>query len=113
MIRRISKVRKRDGRLVSFDETKIADAVHKAACAVGSDDRFLADELAGVVTLFLEKSQNVAARGGNWYLSKLAAAIDTKAIRYDRSLRASTIGFRCAVDGDVVRNTPGATGSKD
>ncbi|MEM8885988.1 MAG: ATP cone domain-containing protein, partial [Planctomycetota bacterium] len=56
MIRRISKVRKRDGRLVSFDESKIADAVHKAGCAVGNDDRFLADELSGVVTLFLEKS---------------------------------------------------------
>ena len=56
MIRRISRVRKRDGRLVSFDEAKIADAIHKSACAVGTDDRFLADELAGVVTLFLEKS---------------------------------------------------------
>lgn len=55
MIGRISKVRKRDGRLVAFDERKIADAVYKAACAVGNDDRFLAEELAGVVTLFLEK----------------------------------------------------------
>ena len=55
MIGRISKVRKRDGRMVAFDERKIADAVYKAACAVGNDDRFLAEELAGVVTLFLEK----------------------------------------------------------
>ncbi|MCZ6785727.1 MAG: ATP cone domain-containing protein, partial [Planctomycetota bacterium] len=55
MIGRISKVRKRDGRLVDFDEAKIADAIHKAACAVGGEDRFLAEELAGVVTLFLEK----------------------------------------------------------
>ena len=31
MIGRISKVRKRDGRLVDFDETKIADAIHKAS----------------------------------------------------------------------------------
>ena len=55
MIGRITKVRKRDGRLVDFDESKIADAIHKAACAVGRDDRFIADELAGVVNLFLEK----------------------------------------------------------
>ncbi|MGH7161882.1 MAG: ATP cone domain-containing protein, partial [Planctomycetota bacterium] len=55
MIGRISKVRKRDGRLVDFDESKIADAIYKAACAVGGDDRLLAEELAGVVTLFLEK----------------------------------------------------------
>ena len=55
MIPRISKVRKRDGRLVAFDESKIADAIHKAACAAGTGDRFLSEELAGVVTLFLEK----------------------------------------------------------
>jgi len=55
VISRITRVRKRDGRLVDFDEAKIADAIHKASCAVGRDDRFLAEELAGVVTLFLEK----------------------------------------------------------
>jgi len=55
VIGRIAKVRKRDGRLVEFDERKIADAVFKAACSVGREDRFLADELAGVVTLFMEK----------------------------------------------------------
>ena len=55
MIGRISKVRKRDGRLVDFDESKIADAIHKASCAVSNADRFLSEELAGVVTLFLEK----------------------------------------------------------
>ena len=56
MIGRLVKVRKRDGRLLAFDETKIADAIHKAGCAVGNDDRFLAEELAGVATLFLEKT---------------------------------------------------------
>ena len=63
MIGRISKVRKRDGRLVDFDESKIADAIHKAACAVGREDRFLADELAGVVTLFLEKRYSGSVPG--------------------------------------------------
>jgi len=55
VIGRITRVRKRDGRLVDFDEAKIADAIYKAACAVGREDRFLCEELAGVVTLFLEK----------------------------------------------------------
>lgn len=51
----IEYVVKRDGRLVSFNEKKIADAIFKAAQAVGGDDRALADELAVVVTMFLEK----------------------------------------------------------
>jgi ribonucleoside-triphosphate reductase len=49
-------VRKRDGRVVDFDERKIADAIYKAALSVGAEDRFLAEELASVVTLFIEKS---------------------------------------------------------
>ncbi|MHC4200449.1 MAG: ATP cone domain-containing protein, partial [Planctomycetota bacterium] len=52
---RIKQVRKRDGRVVHFDDGKIAEAVFKAARAVGGEDRALADELGGVVTLFLEK----------------------------------------------------------
>jgi len=52
----IKYVQKRDGRLVPFDRQKIADAIFKAAQAVGGDDRVLAEELAGVVTMFLEKN---------------------------------------------------------
>jgi ribonucleoside-triphosphate reductase len=63
VIDRITKVRKRDGRLVDFDETKISDAIFKSACAVGDGDRFLAEELAGVVTLFLEKSYSGSVPG--------------------------------------------------
>ena len=48
-------VRKRDGAIVPFDRTKIAEAIFKAVQAVGDDDRFLADELAGVVCLFLRR----------------------------------------------------------
>ncbi|MEN8151714.1 MAG: anaerobic ribonucleoside-triphosphate reductase, partial [Planctomycetota bacterium] len=55
-MRTIRQVRKRDGRLVEFDESKIADAIYKAALSVGGEDRFLAEELASVVTLFLEKT---------------------------------------------------------
>ena len=50
------EIRKRDGRVVTFDESKIADAIFKAACAVGGSDRSLAEELAAVVTMFLEKN---------------------------------------------------------
>ncbi|MHC4860540.1 MAG: anaerobic ribonucleoside-triphosphate reductase, partial [Planctomycetota bacterium] len=41
---------------VEFDESRIADAIYKAALSVGGEDRFLAEELASVVTLFLEKT---------------------------------------------------------
>jgi len=52
----IAHVKKRDGRLVPFNSLKIADAIFKAAQAVGGEDRVLAEELAGVVTMFLEKN---------------------------------------------------------
>jgi len=52
----VKQVRKRDGRLVSFDRRRIADAIFKAACAAGGSDRSTADELASVVTMFLEKN---------------------------------------------------------
>ncbi|GAB61669.1 MAG: anaerobic ribonucleoside-triphosphate reductase [Candidatus Jettenia sp.] len=51
----IENIVKRDGRLVPFNEKKIADAIFRAALAVGGEDRALADELAVVVTMFLEK----------------------------------------------------------
>lgn len=52
---KIKAVRKRDGRVVPFDKSKIADAIFAAARAVGGEDRQLAEELAGVVLLFLGK----------------------------------------------------------
>lgn len=55
-MKRIRQVRKRDGRLVPFDLRRIADAIYRAARSVGGEDRFLAEELAGVVGLYLEKS---------------------------------------------------------
>jgi len=51
----IEMVRKRDGQLVRFDRGKIADAIFAAAKAVGGEDRALADELSGVVCLFLQR----------------------------------------------------------
>ncbi len=53
--RKIDKVRKRDGRVVDYDEAKLAEAIHRAARAAGHDNRYLADDLAGVVTTYLER----------------------------------------------------------
>ncbi len=50
-IQGIGKIRKRDGRLVSFDEQKIVNAVYRAMSAAGQHD--------------LEKAQNVAHRVHN------------------------------------------------
>ncbi|MBA2123643.1 anaerobic ribonucleoside-triphosphate reductase [bacterium Unc6] len=49
-----TQVRKRDGRLVTFDRSKIADAIFKAAKAVGGEDRLMAEEIANAVTLYLK-----------------------------------------------------------
>lgn len=48
-----SSIIKRDGRKSPFDKSKIADAIFKAAVAVGGADRELAEELSSAVTLFL------------------------------------------------------------
>ena len=50
----IGSVRKRDGRIVAFDQSKIADAIFKAAQAVGGHDRMRAEELAKVVRLYVQ-----------------------------------------------------------
>ncbi|MCM8830271.1 MAG: ATP cone domain-containing protein [Candidatus Omnitrophica bacterium] len=55
MANRIAYVKKRDGRIVPFDKQKIADAIFKAAQSVGGQDRYLAEDLAEVVRIYLEK----------------------------------------------------------
>ncbi len=52
---KIREVRKRDSRIVPFDESKIADAIYAAFRSVGEGDRALATELASAVTHFLEE----------------------------------------------------------
>ncbi|MCG9968063.1 anaerobic ribonucleoside-triphosphate reductase [Pelotomaculum terephthalicicum JT] len=51
-------VQKRDGREVPFDETKITDAIFKAARAVGGEDRQTAMELTIEVIKLLKKQYN-------------------------------------------------------
>jgi anaerobic ribonucleoside-triphosphate reductase len=46
-------VKKRDGEVVTFDKSKIANAIFLAAKAVGGEDKILADKLANEVILFL------------------------------------------------------------
>ncbi|MFM8979904.1 MAG: anaerobic ribonucleoside-triphosphate reductase [Planctomycetia bacterium] len=50
------QVRKRDGRLVAYDRRKIAEAIFRAAEAVGGSDRFLAEQLAGLVEALLARA---------------------------------------------------------
>lgn len=51
-------IRKRDGREVFFDETKITDAIFRAAKAVGGEDRQTAMELTLAVLKLLKKKYN-------------------------------------------------------
>jgi len=51
----IKFVKKRDGRIVPFDKEKIAEAIFKAAQSVGGENKYLAEDLAEAVTLYLEK----------------------------------------------------------
>lgn len=55
VLRKLDKVKKRDGRVIPYDESKIAEAIYRSACSVGQDNRFLAQDLAAVVTLYLER----------------------------------------------------------
>jgi ribonucleoside-diphosphate reductase alpha chain len=52
---KIKKVKKRDGRIVDFDKSKIAEAVWKAAKSVGGKDREKTHEIAEDVNKILEQ----------------------------------------------------------
>lgn len=51
----ITKIKKRDGRIVDFDKNKIIEAVWKAAKSVGGRDKKLAEKIADEVVIFIEK----------------------------------------------------------
>ena len=58
----VSKIKKRDGRIVSFDGTKIATAILKALKAAKKEDEKLATELSEeVVRLLNEQFKDKAA----------------------------------------------------
>lgn len=51
----LEKIKKRDGRLVDFNEDKITEAIYKAAKAVGGRDRKKAGELSLIVVKILDQ----------------------------------------------------------
>ncbi|MEM3555550.1 MAG: adenosylcobalamin-dependent ribonucleoside-diphosphate reductase [Candidatus Micrarchaeia archaeon] len=46
---KVTQIKKRDGRIVEFDKSKITNAIFKAAVAVGGEDKELAEKLADQV----------------------------------------------------------------
>jgi len=52
---KIAKIRKRDGRIVDFDQNRITEAIWKAAQAVGGKDRKVTERLSNRVVRFLEE----------------------------------------------------------
>ncbi|MFH0818296.1 MAG: ribonucleoside triphosphate reductase [Candidatus Micrarchaeota archaeon] len=52
---KIKKIRKRDGRVVDFDQGKVKSAIFKSAKAVGGTDNLLAEQLSDKVVMALER----------------------------------------------------------
>ncbi len=59
---RVSKIRKRDGRIVKFEQGKITNAIYKALLSVGMEGEELAEELTEKVVIELERSFAAKAR---------------------------------------------------
>ncbi|MCX7765213.1 MAG: ATP cone domain-containing protein, partial [Candidatus Sumerlaeia bacterium] len=54
--KRLTKVVKRNGRIVAFDQERIVNAIFKAALSIGGEDRALAQKVAEVVVETLNKN---------------------------------------------------------
>jgi ribonucleoside-diphosphate reductase alpha chain len=50
----IKRIKKRDGRIVDFDQSKITEAIWKAAASVGGEDKSLAEQISNQVAAVLE-----------------------------------------------------------
>lgn len=70
---KITHIAKRDGRRVSFNKTKIVDAIYRAAVAVGGSDRGLADQVA---TLVLRQLNRVYPAGTAVYVEEIQDLIE-------------------------------------
>ncbi|MCK5321525.1 ribonucleoside triphosphate reductase, partial [Candidatus Pacearchaeota archaeon] len=55
----VNKIRKRDGSVVLFQESKISDAIWRAARAVGGKDREKSKVLAGLIIKNLDESHGI------------------------------------------------------
>jgi len=109
----MKQVRKRDGRIVPFEQDKIAEAIFKAAKAVGGEDRYLAEDLAESVTFYLKKQfadkiptveeiQDIVER----VLIKTGHAKTAKAYILYREKRAHIRKIRKGVVSDDTPETP-------
>lgn len=58
----ITKIQKRDGRIVTFNIEKIANAIYKAAESMGGSDYDEALEIAGRVCDYIESSEKNTIR---------------------------------------------------
>lgn len=56
----VSQIKKREGKIVDFDKSKITNAIFKAAVAVGGEDREIAEKLADNVVAIV--NENFAGR---------------------------------------------------
>jgi hypothetical protein len=56
----VSQIKKREGKIVEFDKSKITNAIFKAAVAVGGEDRETAEKLADKVVAIV--NENFAGR---------------------------------------------------
>ncbi len=70
-------IEKRDGRLVPYDEAKIAAAIDKAFLAGGQEDGDLARKLAGAVTSALEKNYS----GGKYRIEDVQDEVEATLMR--------------------------------
>ncbi len=109
----MKNVRKRDGRVVPFEQDKITEAIFKAAKAVGGEDRYLAEDLAESVTFYLKKQfvsqiptveevQDIVER----VLIKTGHARTAKAYILYREKRARIRKIRKGVVSDDTPETP-------
>jgi hypothetical protein len=133
---RIREVRKRDNRIVQFDSTKIADAIHAAFRSVGEGERTVAVELASAVTHFLEEKfageEGPASRGSIPGIEEIQDLVETVLIemgharaakayilhRQKRAMMRETLQVRkvpAHEDGDPARydDDAGTTGDGD
>ncbi len=109
----MKNVKKRDGRVVPFEQDKITEAIFKAAKAVGGEDRYLAEDLAESVTFYLKKQfadkipvveeiQDIVER----VLIKTGHARTAKAYILYREKRARIRKIRKGVVSDDTHETP-------
>lgn len=104
---RITQVRTRDGRVVPFDLRRVADAIYRASRSAGTDDRFLAEELAGVVVLYLERASGGRIPGVTDVATTVERVlVDTGHAAVARAYAAQRERRRAAHEGVVVEVDP-------